>query len=103
MKAQPERSNFDSFLDTLTRQLILAPRDLQAQYREEARQHLESLAQARIESGDTPGKAAAKAMAAFGDPKAVGRGIAAEIGWGTGLMPGSLAIAVISGIVWLSL
>jgi len=98
-------SLFDDYLDRLTGQLRFAPRDLKAQYRDEVRQHLESLVQARMEEDQTlsPAVAAAKAMEAFGDPRVVGRGIASEIGWGTGVMPGSLGMAVLSGIVWLTL
>ena len=108
MSSPLKSTPFDDYLDRLTGQLRFAPKDLQAEYKDEVRQHLESLAADLIAaSGDgtqiTPEQAAAKAMSVFGDPKTVGREIASQIGWGTGVMPGSLGLAVLSGIVWLTI
>ena len=106
--SSPLKNPFDAYLDKLTGQLRFAPRDLRTEYRDEVRQHLEALAADLIEtSGDglqmTQDQAAAKAMSVFGDPKTVGREIASQIGWGTGVMPGSLGMAVLSGIIWLTI
>ncbi|MCW3096534.1 MAG: hypothetical protein JWL77_2152 [Chthonomonadaceae bacterium] len=69
-------NRFESYLDTLEHSLRSLPQAERAEWREEARQHLQEIARAAEEMGLAPDEARAEAMRLFGDAAQIGQRMA---------------------------
>lgn len=67
----------EQYLDRVERHLTLLTEDERREWREEARQHLESLVEAHLELGRSPGDALSAAIAQFGAPEVLGKELTA--------------------------
>jgi len=67
---------FESYLDTVEQSLRFLPQTERAEWREEARQHLQEIARAEEELGLSPEEARKEAMRLFGDAAQIGQRMA---------------------------
>ncbi len=67
---------FESYLDTVEQSLRALPQTERAEWREEARQHLQEIAHAEEELGLTPEEARMEAIRLFGDAAQIGQRLA---------------------------
>lgn len=88
-------SPFESYLDVVEQSLHALPGTERAEWREEARQHLQEIACAAEEIGLTPDAARAEAMRLFGNAEQIGQRLAQSPGRST--VPGRTPAALFSG------
>jgi hypothetical protein len=95
-------SRVEAYLDELERPLAHLPASERREWREEARQHLLSLAAAHEELGASPQEAVDAAVREFGDPGRIGRDLARAQGrWCDRLSSRPLLFVPISAAAWL--
>lgn len=97
----PETMDTRRYLDLLAAQLHALPPNVQAEQREEVRQHLQAMAAACRELGSGAEAAEREAREQFGDPVQVGKSIVRKY-WPPGVLPGSFALAFGTALVWLT-
>ena len=97
----PETMGTRRYLDLLAAQLHALPSDVQAEQRDEVRQHLRAMVAACRASGSDAEAAEREAHGQFGDPVQVGKSIARKY-WPPDILPGSFVLAFGTALVWLT-
>ena len=96
----PETARTKGYLDLLSAQLHALPPEVQAEQREEARQHLAAMAAAYRELGGGADTAEREALTQFGDPIRVGKDIMRRY-WPPDVLPGTFWSACGTALYWM--